>query len=126
LLSFSSANSAIYKWVDEKGKVRYGDKSESIEAKEIEVKENVFQRPILSPEPDEKVIMYATSWCGYCKKARKYFIKNKIRFIEYDIERDRLAKRQYKKFGGHGVPLILYGDKQMRGFSESQFRRIYY
>ncbi len=121
----AAAVSAIYKWTDESGKVRYGDKPEGMASKEIEIKENVYQKPVIVSESEEEVIMYSTSWCGYCKKARKYFINNKIPFVEYDIERDAKAKQRYKKFAGSGVPLILYDDKHMRGFSESWFRRIY-
>ena len=122
----ASSHCEIYKWTDESGKVRYGDKPESTESKKLEIKENVYQTPnLVSTIPEKKVVMYATSWCGYCKKARKYFRKNNIPYIEYDIERDASAHDRYKKLGGHGVPLILYGGKRMSGFNSGQFRRIY-
>jgi len=121
-----SASCEIYKWTDESGKIHYGDKPESTESKKLEIKENVYQRPnLVSTIPVEEVVMYATSWCGYCKKARKYFRKNNIPYIEYDIERDAKAERRYKKLGGHGVPLILYAGKRMSGFNQDQFRRLY-
>jgi glutaredoxin len=69
--------------------------------------------------------MYSTSWCGYCKKARKYFQANNIPFVEYDIEKNSRAKKRFDRAGGKGVPLILYKGKRLSGFSESGFNRIY-
>ena len=73
----------------------------------------------------KNVLMYSTSWCGYCKRAREHFIKNKISFLEYDIEKDDRANRMHAILGGGGVPLIIYNGKMMRGFSESKFVSLY-
>ena len=78
-----------------------------------------------SPGEDKAVIMYSTEWCGYCKKARRFFQDNNIAFTEYDIEKDQEARRQYKEMGARGVPVILVGKKRMNGFSEEGFERIY-
>jgi glutaredoxin len=71
------------------------------------------------------VIMYATSWCGYCRKARNYFKANNIAFSEYDIEKDERAKKKYDALGGRGVPVILVGNKRMNGFNAQSFKRMY-
>lgn len=72
-----------------------------------------------------KVIMYSTSWCGYCRKARNYFKAKNIPYIEYDIERSLTAKRDYDRLGGNGVPLIVVGKNRMSGFSKKRFNRLY-
>jgi glutaredoxin len=71
------------------------------------------------------VVMYSTSWCGYCKKARRYFKSKGIKFVERDIERSRLAKVAYDRLGGNGVPLIVVGNNKMSGFSVRKFDRLY-
>ena len=127
-LSLFSANtySEVYKWTDENGKIRYGDsKPASIKSKKLDIKISPPERATVLSTPPEKVLMYATTWCGYCKKARKYFRKNNIPYIEYDIEQDAEAKRQYKNLGGNGVPLILYENRRMTGFSQDRFRLLY-
>ena len=63
------------------------------------------------------VIMYATAWCTYCKKAREYFARYKIEYTEYDIEKDEQAKRMYELMGGGGVPLLLVDGQKIRGFN---------
>ncbi len=71
------------------------------------------------------VVMYSTSWCGYCRQARRYFKSKGIKYVEHDIERSRLAKRAYDRLGGNGVPLIVVGENKMSGFSVRRFDRLY-
>ena len=75
---------------------------------------------------DGKVILFRTSWCGYCKKAATYMQSKNIPFIERDIETDTAAKAEYKKLGGPGgVPFMVFGDKTLAGFSEAPFDKNY-
>ena len=67
------------------------------------------------------VVMYATSWCPYCAKARAYFAKKGIAYTEYDVEKSPSANAEFRRLGGRGVPLILVGREKMRGFSEEGF-----
>ena len=51
-----------------------------------------------------QVVMYSTSWCGYCKKARRYFKQQKIPFEEYDV--DLVLQGHDHAYGrGHNVPV---------------------
>ncbi len=69
--------------------------------------------------------MYSTSWCGYCKKARRYFTENDIPYVDYDVETSAKGKRDYRKLGARGVPVILVGNKRLNGFSQDSFNKIY-
>ena len=73
----------------------------------------------------KKVVMFSTSWCTYCKKAKAYFKKNGIRFTEYDVEKSRKGQKLYAQMGAKSVPVIMVGDQHMSGFSESGFQRLY-
>ena len=64
------------------------------------------------------VVMYATSWCPYCAKARAYFKKNRIDYVEHDIEKSAAAQAEHRRLGGRGVPLIVVGKEKMSGYSE--------
>ncbi len=44
-----------------------------------------------APEPEDDVVMYCTSWCPACRRARLYFEQNGIQYLEIDITRDRAA-----------------------------------
>ena len=67
------------------------------------------------------VVMYATSWCPYCAKARAYFSKKGIAYTEYDVEKSPAANAEFRRLGGRGVPLIFVGREKMSGFSEEGF-----
>jgi glutaredoxin-like YruB-family protein len=77
--------------------------------------------PPAQAESTPEVVMYATSWCPYCAKARAYFGRKGIAYTEYDVEKSPTAKAELKRLGGRGVPLILVGREQMSGFSEEGF-----
>jgi glutaredoxin len=67
------------------------------------------------------VVMYATSWCPYCAKARAYFANNGIAYMEHDIEKSVAVNAEFRRLGGRGVPLILVGTERISGFSELAF-----
>ncbi|MGR9116517.1 MAG: glutaredoxin domain-containing protein [Gammaproteobacteria bacterium] len=133
LLLFSSTISAeIYKWTDSMGRTHFSDSpvgDQKVEKLSIKVDSNrhdVSEGKVGSSGKDSKqVVMYATSWCPYCKKARDYFQENGIDYVEYDIEKDYSAKIRYDALGGRGVPVILVGEKRMSGFSVPRFNAIY-
>jgi glutaredoxin len=82
--------------------------------------------PKASAACGDKVIMLATTWCGFCKRAREFFRKNNVPYTEYDVEKmhrysaaDAGKIQQLRSTISTGVPLILIGDAPIRGFSET-------
>lgn len=69
-----------------------------------------------------EVILYATDWCGYCAATRQLFDANGIAYTELDIEKTSAGYEGHKKLNGNGVPLIVIGDKVIRGYSEGEIR----
>lgn len=131
-LAVPLASAEIYKWTDAQGRVHYGDNpADTVQAEKVTVEINSYEHVSYDAVDSSqavdsrKVIMYSTSWCGYCKQARRYFQQQGIAFTEFDIEKDRGAKRRYDKLGGRGVPVILVGEKRMNGFSVQGFQRLY-
>jgi glutaredoxin len=72
-----------------------------------------------------QVIVYGTSWCGYCKKARAWLTKKGIPFEDKDVEKDEGAARELavKAQAQHvrptGVPVIDMRGKLVLGFDEA-------
>ena len=130
----------LYKWVDANGNVHYGDSPpENANLKQITGEVSSYTSAIVEPSSAttqtsattqsngaKAVVMYSTSWCGYCRKAARHFRKNNIPFTEHDIEKSAAAAREFKKLNGRGVPVILIGDQRMNGFEAKTFDKIYY
>lgn len=122
----------IYRWTDAEGHVHFSDEPHNtMPSEQVSVRVNSYESVTYeslgsyTPPNDRRVIMYSTSWCTYCKKARNYFEKNRVRYVEYDIEESSRAKEEFDELGGKGVPLIVVGRTKMSGFSEAGFREIY-
>lgn len=125
-----TASADVYKWVDENGRTHYGDaknKPQNQATQSLDIQLNTYTHTTIekSSQFTEKVVMYSAEWCGYCKQAKKYFLANRIPFVEYDIEKNQQARQRYARLGATGVPVILYKGKRMNGFSKAGFQNIY-
>lgn len=72
----------------------------------------------------KQIVIYSTSHCPYCTKAKQYFSQKGIRYREVNIESSQSAKEEFRKLGGQGVPLIVVGDEVVRGFSVKTLDRL--
>ena len=137
ILSFficSLSYAEIFKWIDEEGNVHFGDKKPaSNKTTKVNLKINTYTSvtidesllEINKKKKSKEVVMYSAAWCGVCKKAKNYFNQNNISFTEYDIDKDKSARKRHKEMGATGVPVILVGAKRMNGFSVGTFERLY-
>lgn len=119
------ALSEIYKWVDESGRVHFSDKDQAEKnAENLEIRVNTSEAVPVVPRK-QKVVMYSTENCGYCKQARKYFRQSRIPFEEYDIDKNRQAEKRFRALGGRGTPLIVLGGRTLQGFTVQRFKAFY-
>jgi glutaredoxin 3 len=71
-----------------------------------------------------KVILFSTTTCSWCRRAKKYLKENKIPFKEINVERDPSAARDVaRKTGQTGVPVIKIGSKWIVGFDQPAIAR---
>jgi hypothetical protein len=77
---------------------------------------------------DRDVIIFRTSWCGYCKKTAEYLTLKGVKFVEKDLEaepgaRDDMLARA-RKAGVpperlQGVPILSVHGKIITGFDRN-------
>lgn len=71
---------------------------------------------------NQKVELYITSWCSYCKKAKSFLNARGIEFTEYDIEKDKNAAKRHRKLNRRGgVPVAVINGKKIIGFSKASY-----
>jgi glutaredoxin len=124
------ATSEIYRWADENGEVHFSDKPSQAHASEVvKLRINTYKAVTYdtsSIDVGKSVVMYSASWCGVCKKVRRYFEQKGIRFTECDVETNAKGKSDYRQLGAKGVPVILVGNRRMNGFSVAGFEQLYH
>ncbi|SEM32464.1 Glutaredoxin [Pseudomonas sp. ok272] len=63
-----------------------------------------------------QVVLYATSWCGYCTQIRRFLDAKGIPFKDVDIDTDTEARKAYEALGGRGIPILDVNGTLIRGF----------
>jgi glutaredoxin len=67
--------------------------------------------PMINVSGDNQVILYSTTWCGYCAKTREYFADNHIEYIDLDVELSERGRSDYQSLGGHGIPIVVINNE---------------
>ena len=95
---------------------------QAIARKELEARMRSADAPVQA----SKIIMYSTSWCGVCTRARSFMKKNGVAFVEKDVEKDRQAaaelakKKRAQGINSNGVPVFDISGKLLPGFDPNR------
>jgi mycoredoxin len=72
------------------------------------------------------VTVYATSWCGFCRLAKKFLDDQGIAYTEIDIDADEAAALRVEQWnnGNRTVPTIDFGGTVLTNPSPAQMRQV--
>ena len=66
-------------------------------------------------------VIFSTSTCSWCRRAKRYFREKGVSFKEINVERDLPAARDLvRKTGQGGVPVIKIGSTWIVGFDKER------
>jgi len=66
-----------------------------------------------------RIVMYTTTYCGYCERARRVLRRRGIPFEDIDVTMDRALRREIIQRTGHRtVPVILLDGALIGGSDE--------
>lgn len=68
-----------------------------------------------------ETVLFTTSWCGYCRKARAYLAGKNIPYREIDIETDSGLSAYVQAGGSQGVPYLLAKGQTVMGFEIDRY-----
>lgn len=74
------------------------------------------------PDKSIPVAVYGTQTCPFCIKTREFLASNNIAFSDLDIDQSEKARSNFKALGAEGVPVVLIGNRMIRGFDEKQIQ----
>ena len=65
------------------------------------------------------VVMYATSWCGYCRRARQLLTARGVPFTEIDVDQVEGSRAEMEQRSGRtSVPQIFIGATHVGGYDD--------
>jgi mycoredoxin len=72
----------------------------------------VLDSTIETPTTGEKIVVYATTWCGDCRMAKRWFDSHGIPYEYINIEQDENAVEVVLRINGgmRSVPTIIFPD----------------
>ena len=82
--------------------------------------------PGLAAPQATRVTLYATSWCGWCRKTRELLASLNVPYLEKDIEKDPEGAAEYaqKVNPSVGVPVLDMAGIVVVGYSEGRIRSL--
>ncbi len=82
-------------------------------------------QPATDPEPVADVILYCTSWCPACRRARHWLKERGIQYVEIDITRDRQAAAQVRGWanGNETTPTFNIKGTIIVNFDEARLKK---
>lgn len=89
--------------------------------------ENKEAKFVTAPSlPKGGIIMYCTSWCPACRRARSWFKGNNLDYIEIDIDTNPAAADQVKKWnkGNRTTPTFDIDGVIITNFDENKLRSV--
>ncbi len=64
---------------------------------------------------DDRVVMLAADWCGYCRKLRRDFDRARVAYRLLDIDTPE-GERAMRALGARAVPVTVIGQDVVRGY----------
>ena len=65
-----------------------------------------------TPSNEESIVMYSTTWCADCRRAKRIFGARGVEYTEINIDEDWAAAKEVMQLNGgmRSVPTILFPD----------------
>jgi glutaredoxin 3 len=69
-----------------------------------------------------EVVLYTTSWCGFCARARRLFIEKGVPFIDIDVENVEGARDEMRaRSGGRNtMPQVFIDGRHIGGYDDTR------
>lgn len=79
-----------------------------------------------APLPKGGIVMYCTSWCPDCKRARRFLEKHKLNYKEVDIQHNSTAAAQVRKWasGNETTPTFDIDGTILVDFNEDKLKEV--
>lgn len=75
-----------------------------------------------APSGAKDVVIYTTSWCGWCRKTRSWLDSQGVSYVNKDIEDDPDAGAEMRELtgGDSGIPVVVIDGEVIQGYNEKK------
>ncbi len=74
---------------------------------------------------NKKVVLFSSSSCPWCSRAKNYLRQKGVRVKEIRVDKDRDAARDVVRMTGQmSVPVLLIGSAKIAGFDKYKIDRL--
>jgi mycoredoxin len=74
---------------------------------------------------DHEVVVYTTSWCGWCRKTLAFLDKEGVSYENRDIEADETWRDELiEKTGGTTIPVVEIDGQIIRGYDPTRMAQL--
>lgn len=124
-----------YQYVDASGAIRFVERLEDVPADQraragrIEVEARpepeprrtaraTAERPFARVASQPRVVVYTTSWCGWCRKTLAWLDAKGVDYVNKDIERDPAHRSELvRKTGSTSIPVVEIDGTLVQGYN---------
>ncbi len=72
----------------------------------------------------KQVFIYTTPTCVYCKATKEFFKENNINYMEYDVAKDLIKRKEMiDKSKQMGVPVITVDNEIIVGYDKAKLTK---
>lgn len=76
------------------------------------------------PKMENKITIYTTPTCGFCRQTKEFFKEHNIKFKEINVNEDeKAAEKMIEKSGQYGVPVIDVNGEIIVGFDQEALKK---
>lgn len=140
----ASIRDVYYQYVDESGTVHFVQKLEDVPAQwrekagRIEVERSFpapreqAARPATRERPAmparaarPEVVVYTTSWCGWCRKTLAFLDERGVDYVNKDIEANEWHRDELiRKTGRTSIPVVEIDGQLIRGYNAARMEEL--
>jgi glutaredoxin len=73
------------------------------------------------PDDDPVIVLYSATWCGACRKAKRYLDDKGVEYEVRDVDDPRHAQELLRRTGQRAIPVLDVDGRVLTGFNAQRY-----
>ena len=94
-------------------------KKRKVAKKPVKKQKKTLKKKIVKKKKVNSALILSADWCPYCQKAKMLLLKNKIPFVNVDIEKNNIGSKDIQLLTNQmSIPQIYLNGKHIGGYTD--------